>query len=118
MSVNGACLTVVDCAPGWFQVDAVVTTRGRTCFGELEEGDLVNLERSMRADGAFGGHLVQGHVDGVGRITAVRREADAVLVDVDVPAEVADATILHGSDRKSTRLNSSHSSVSRMPSSA
>lgn len=97
IAVNGACLTVVEAGDSWFRVDAVVTTRGRTTLGDLTEGAVVNLERSLAADGRFGGHLVQGHVDGVGTIVAVERRDDAVLVDVRVPSEIVEVTVLHGS---------------------
>jgi riboflavin synthase len=97
VAVNGACLTVVDCGGDWFRVDAVVTTRGRTRFGEMAEGERVNLERAMQMGDRFGGHLVQGHVDGVGEVTAVRPEGDAVLIDIVVPADVAEVSVPYGS---------------------
>jgi riboflavin synthase len=97
IAVDGACLTVVDLGPGWFRVEAVATTRERTCFGDFAPGVLVNLERAMMAGDRFGGHLVQGHVDGVGEVVRVRWEADALLLDITVPEEVADVTVLHGS---------------------
>jgi riboflavin synthase len=68
ISVNGCCLTVVDHGPGWWSADTVAETLSRTNLGRLNPGDPVNLERPMRPDGRFGGHLVQGHVDGVGTI--------------------------------------------------
>jgi riboflavin synthase len=70
ISVNGCCLTLVDHGPGWWAADAVEETLGRTNLGRLTPGDAVNLERPMRPDGRFGGHLVQGHVDAVGTIVA------------------------------------------------
>ena len=97
IAIGGACLTVVDCADDSFAVDAVVTTRGRTWFDEISEGDEVNLERALPIGERLGGHLVQGHVDAVGTITAVENEADATLVNVSVPAEVAEITVPHGS---------------------
>jgi riboflavin synthase len=68
ISVNGCCLTVVEHGPGWWAADTVGETLARTDLGSLVAGDPVNLERPMRPDGRFGGHLVQGHVDGVGII--------------------------------------------------
>jgi riboflavin synthase len=97
VAVNGACLTVVEAGPRWFRVEAVRSTRNRTRFGELAPGARVNLERAMAAGDRFGGHLVQGHVDGVGEVVGVRPEGDAWLVDVRVPHEVAQLTVLHGS---------------------
>ncbi len=97
VAVNGACLTVVERGAGWFRVEAVVTTRGRTRFGEMAAGERVNLERAMQMGDRFGGHLVQGHVDGVGTVRTVRPEADAVLIDIEVPTEVAEVSVPYGS---------------------
>ena len=97
IAVNGACLTVRDRADGRFSVAAVVTTLGRTAIGEWAEGKRVNLERALRAGDRLGGHIVQGHVDGVGTVLRLRRLEDAVLVDVAVPAEVAELLVPHGS---------------------
>ena len=97
IAVDGACLTVRDCAPGRFTVAAVVTTLGRTTIGEWAVGRRVNLERAMRVGDRLSGHLVQGHVDGVGTVHGVRRDADAVLVDVEVPPEVAELLVPFGS---------------------
>lgn len=97
IAVAGACLTVVEKGRGWFRVDAVATTRGRTRFGDVVEGTPVNLERAMQVGDRFGGHFVQGHVDGVGTVKAVRNEADASIIDIEVPPAVADATVPHGS---------------------
>jgi riboflavin synthase len=68
IAVNGCCLTVVDLAPGTWSADAVAETLKRTNLGELRPGDPVNLERPMALGGRLGGHLVQGHVDGIGRV--------------------------------------------------
>jgi riboflavin synthase len=68
MAVNGCCLTVVEKGEGWFAVDAVDETLSRTNLGALEPGDSVNLERPVRLVDRLGGHLVQGHVDGVGTV--------------------------------------------------
>jgi riboflavin synthase len=97
IAVNGACLTVRDRADGRFTVAAVVTTLGRTAIGGWASGKSVNLERAMRASDRFGGHIVQGHVDGVGTVLRARRLDDAVLVDVAVPADVAELLVPHGS---------------------
>ncbi len=97
IAVSGACLTVVDRAIGWFKVEAIVTTRGRTWFGDLQVGDEVNLERALKIGDRLGGHFVQGHVDGVGRVSRVTSREDAVLIDIDVPDEIAELTVPHGS---------------------
>jgi riboflavin synthase len=97
IAVNGACLTALSADPGVFTCAAVETTLGRTTAGTWREGRRVNLERAMRADGRFGGHLVQGHVDGVAEVAAVTQPGDARLVDLVLPDALAGLTILHGS---------------------
>ena len=97
VAVNGACLTVRASGDGWFDVAAVVTTLGRTTLEEWQAGRRVNLERAMRLGDRLGGHLVQGHVDGVGVVERVERVEDALLVDVRVPAELEPMMVLHGS---------------------
>ena len=97
IAVNGACLTVVACGPKWFEVAAVETTLGRTAMSEWQEGRRVNLERAMRADGRFGGHLVLGHVDGVAQVARLERRADATVIDLAVDAELAELMVPHGS---------------------
>lgn len=97
IAVNGACLTVTRVTRGAFEVDAVETTLGRTLLGEYARGRRVNLERAVRAADRLGGHLVQGHVDGVATVERAARQGDAWVYDLRVPREVADVTILHGS---------------------
>ncbi|HJU69358.1 MAG TPA: riboflavin synthase [Gemmatimonadaceae bacterium] len=97
VAINGACLTVVAHGPRWLEVAAVETTLGRTTIGEWREGRRVNLERAMRADGRFGGHLVLGHVDGVARVQQVSNLSDATLVDLAVEGELSDLMVPHGS---------------------
>ncbi len=99
VAVNGACLTVERVVPGGFTVHAVDTTLGRTLIGEWRPGRRVNLERAVRAIDRLGGHLVQGHVDGVAQVERVAEleAADALLVDLRVPPEVAEVSIPHGS---------------------
>jgi riboflavin synthase len=97
VAVNGACLTVVETADDWFRVDVIVTTRGRTALETLRPGERVNLERPLAAGDPLGGHFVQGHVDGLGDVVAVRDEQDARLLDVRLPPEVAELSIPHGS---------------------
>src|SRR5262245_47713388 len=90
VAVNGACLTVRGRSLGTFSVAAVVTTMDRTAIGSWFAGMRVNLERSLRASDRLGGHIVQGHVDGVGTVRRVQRFEDAVLVDVGVPSDIAE----------------------------
>ncbi len=85
MAVNGACLTVREFAEGWFAVAAVTTTIERTDMAAWTVGRRVNLERALALGDRMGGHLVQGHVDGVGTVRAVRAHGDARLVDIRVP---------------------------------
>ncbi len=96
IAVNGACLTVEKVVKGAFTVHAVETTLGRTLISEWQKGRAVNLERALRAGDRFGGHFVQGHVDGVGTVEGVAEVDDAMLVDIRVPPEVAETTVLHG----------------------
>ena len=70
IAVDGCCLTVVAQGEGWWEADVSDETVKRTTLGERQPGDRVNLERPVRADGRLGGHIVQGHVDGVGEIVA------------------------------------------------
>ncbi len=96
IAVNGACLTVRDAAPGWFEVAAVVTTRDRTTIASWKAGRRVNLERSLKVGDRMGGHIVQGHVDGVGTVSRVERRADALLLHLDVPSDVFELLVPHG----------------------
>ena len=77
VSVSGVCLTALDIKPGSFCADLAPETWVRTSFSRIHEGALVNLELPMKADGRFGGHIVQGHVDGVGKLTSFERIADS-----------------------------------------
>ena len=86
VAVNGVCLTAVAAAGECFTVEAVDETLRRTNLGGLRLGSLVNLERPMRADGRFDGHIVQGHVDGVGTIRSITSEGASIRVWIDVPA--------------------------------
>lgn len=97
VAVNGACLTVVRTDGEAFAADVMKETFDRTSLGTLTPGAPVNLERAATLATRLGGHLVQGHVDGVGTVQAIRRDGEHVLLDVALPAEVADVTVLHGS---------------------
>jgi riboflavin synthase len=97
IAVNGACLTVREAAPRVFSAAAVVTTLGRTTMGEWGEGTMVNLERAVRLGDRLGGHLVQGHVDGVGVVESCVRVGDALLIDIRLPADVEEIVVPRGS---------------------
>lgn len=97
IAVDGACLTVERMGKGWFAVHVVATSLERTNLGQYQRGRKVNLERALRVGDRLGGHLVQGHVDGVGRVERVWQAGDAWLMDIRVPAEVARVSIPLGS---------------------
>jgi riboflavin synthase len=97
IAVNGVCLTVLDFGAGWFTVAAMVMTIGRTTISSWKKGTRVNLERAMRGDSRFGGHIVQGHVDGVASVDQVEKEGDALVLDVALPDGLAETLVLHGS---------------------
>jgi len=96
IAVNGACLTVERAVKGGFSVHVVETTEGRTLFGEYATGRRVNLERALRATDRLGGHIVQGHVDGVAVVQRVERRGDAWVYDLRVPDAVRQVSIPHG----------------------
>ena len=151
IAVNGVCLTAVELPGDGFWADVSRETLARTAFVDLKPGSAVNLEKALTPTSRLGGHLVSGHVDGVGEIVARADNARAVQFKVRAPRELAKYIAHKGSitvdgtsltvnavdgaefeltivphtlaetimvDRKSTRLNSSHSRASRMPSSA
>ena len=89
IAVSGVCLTVVEMTGESFAVDVMPETLKRSTLGALRPGDPVNLERAMVAGGRLGGHLVNGHVDGVGTVRSVRPHGNAVLFDISSPEDVA-----------------------------
>lgn len=98
IAVNGVCLTVVDRDADALAFDLSEETLARTGLGRLAEGDGVNLERPMAADGRFGGHIVQGHVDGVGSVKALTADAGGgATLDVEVPAALRRYLVEKGS---------------------
>ncbi len=97
IAVDGACLTVVARGPGWFEVQVVATSLARTSFSGYRKGRAVNLERALRAGDRLGGHLVQGHVDGIARVARIGRQQDARVIDLSVPAAVARVSVPLGS---------------------
>jgi riboflavin synthase len=103
VSVSGVCLTALDiksgAKAGSFCADLAPETWARTSLARLREGALVNLELPMKADGRFGGHIVQGHVDGVGRLISFDRIEDSgnYWLEIELPIEVAKYTVFKGS---------------------
>jgi riboflavin synthase len=99
IAVSGVCLTAVDIKPGSFCADLAPETWVRTSFSRMHQDALVNLELPMKADGRFGGHIVQGHVDGVGKLLALERIADSenFWLRIGLPHGVAKYTVYKGS---------------------
>ena len=97
VSVNGVCLTVAERGSGMFTADVGPETARITTLGGLQSGQPVNLERALRADGRFGGHFVQGHVDGVGIVRELRAEGDAHWLKVGFSATLAPFLVPKGS---------------------
>jgi len=111
IAVDGVCLTVVHHDTDAFMAEAIPVTLEHTTLGALRAGDRVNLEGALAAGDPLGGHIVQGHVDGVGDVVAVRREGETSIVDVAVPAAVSRVTVLRGS----IALNGVSLTVSALP---
>ena len=97
IAVNGVCLTAATVSPTGFTADVMPETLARTGLGSMKPGALVNLERAMAADGRFGGHIVAGHVDDVGRITQIRRDDTAIWYTVEAKEEVLRYIVEKGS---------------------
>ena len=99
VAVSGVCLTALDIKPNSFCADLAPETWVRTSFSRINEGALVNLELPMKADGRFGGHIVQGHVDGVGKLMAFDRIPDSEnwWLHIEVPAELDRYVVYKGS---------------------
>jgi riboflavin synthase len=97
LAVNGVCLTVIRSEHGDVHADVGPETNRVTTLGSLAEGAVVNLERPLRADGRLGGHFVQGHVDAVGRLEAIRPEADFHWITVSFPPLLAPYLVHKGS---------------------
>ena len=88
VAVNGVCLTATCVEDSGFTADVMHETLNRSSLGSLQAGSHVNLERAMAANGRFGGHIVSGHIDGTGTITALRRDDNAVWYTVAAPPEL------------------------------
>jgi riboflavin synthase len=97
IAVNGCCLTVVEISDAIFAADLSVETLRRTSLGEMKSGQPVNLERPLAANARLGGHFVQGHVDGIGRVTRLAPEGENWWLSVRVPAEIGRYVAMKGS---------------------
>ena len=97
VAINGVCLTVIEQTPDTFLVQAGPETLRRTNLGDLRDGDRINLERSLRLGDRLGGHIVQGHVDGMGRIASREPQGEWETIWFAVPAELAAQMVTKGS---------------------
>lgn len=97
IAVNGVCLTVTSLQFDGFTADVMPETLRRSNLGQLKYGNLVNLERAMAADGRFGGHIVSGHIDGIGQIVEQRREGNAVWIRIQTTPDIQRLIVEKGS---------------------
>jgi len=97
VSVNGACLTVISFDKSQFAVDVMVQTLKLTTTGALEVGSEVNLELATRAADRLGGHIVQGHVDGIANISAISADAQWTRMDLEIPKDLMKYVVAQGS---------------------
>jgi riboflavin synthase len=97
IAVNGVCLTVREHGPHWFVAAAMSATIERTTMGSWTAGRRVNLERSLRVGDPLGGHIVQGHVDGVAEVVSVHDVGDSRLIDLALPSSMSDLVVPRGS---------------------
>lgn len=97
IAVNGACLTVCQLNRTIAEFDVSTETIGKTTLISLKNGSSVNLERAMSAQGRFGGHIVQGHVDGLGKIAAIRKQSDFAEFRFEISKELIPQIVLKGS---------------------
>ena len=97
IAVNGVCLTISHLNGTVAEFDVSTETIEKTTLSKLKNGSVVNLERAMSAQGRFGGHIVQGHVDGLGKITAIRKQADFAQFRFEVSKELIAQVVLKGS---------------------
>lgn len=97
IACSGVCLTVVDKGDDWFAVDVSAETLSRTAQGQWNEGARLNLERSLKLGDELGGHIVTGHVDGVGEVVAVEAAGDSAIVTIRAPRDIAPFIAAKGS---------------------
>lgn len=97
IAVNGICLTVTSLQKDGFTADVMAETVRRSSLSGAGNGETVNLERAMAADGRFGGHIVSGHIDGTGKIVSCRKEENAVWVEIETSEEIMGLIVEKGS---------------------
>ena len=97
IACSGVCLTVVDLGQGWFAVDVSAETVSRTAQGQWNKGRRLNLERALKVGDELGGHIVTGHVDGVGEVMSVTPEGDSRRIVISVPRDIAPHIATKGS---------------------
>ena len=97
ININGVCLTVVQKNEQGIELDLSLETLQKTALGELKEGDHVNLERALRLTDRLGGHIVTGHVDGIGEIVEKREERDFLQLGIRIPESVSRYVVQKGS---------------------
>lgn len=111
IAVDGVCLTVIRLEGDTFVADASLETLRVTTLKDKSANDNVNIERAMRADSRFDGHMVMGHVDAVGRIAGVRHEGDSIGIEIEIPEEISRYIVRKGSvavDGISLTVNEQH----------
>ena len=89
IACNGCCLSIVEKAPGWMAFEASRETLDKTTMADWKVGQPVNLERALKLGDELGGHLVSGHVDGVGRLSSIKPDGGSLRMTIEAPAEVA-----------------------------
>ena len=97
IAVNGVCLTVTSLFTGGFTADVMQETLRRSNLGKLKNGDKINLERAMAAEGRFGGHIVSGHIDGTGKISRIQKEGIATWFHIECADEILNLIVEKGS---------------------
>ncbi|KPU44004.1 riboflavin synthase [Oxobacter pfennigii] len=97
IAVNGVCLTVTSFSPRGFTADVMHETLNRSSLGNLRRGSLVNLERAMSINGRFGGHIVTGHIDGTGTVSAIEKDDIAILYTIKTSSKILRYIIEKGS---------------------
>jgi riboflavin synthase len=97
VAIDGVCLTATKIRADVFSADASLETLSLTTLKEKKAGERINVERAMRSDGRFGGHMVMGHIDGMGTITGMKKEGDSIRLEVEVKADLSRYIVKKGS---------------------
>jgi riboflavin synthase len=97
VAVNGVCLTAAGLSSHTFRADVMHETLNRSCLGKLHPGEFLNLERALAANGRFGGHIVSGHIDDIGKITSVRRDDNAIWYTIAADSRILRYIVEKGS---------------------